>query len=346
MPKLMKHFLVIIFFYFHAISFSQHYVEHLDIDSLAPNTVHRFWLKLTTNTFGNPIAVPVIVARGSVSHPTLGLTAAIHGNEVNGIKVIHELLNTIDIQTLNGTIIAIPGLNQIGLLENKRRFSDNEDLNRNFPGKPDGNESQQYAHQVTSKILPNFDYLIDMHTASFGRINSLYVRADMSNDIIKQMALLQDADIVLNSKGPSAGSLSGASGTMRDHAMRMNIPAITVEYGDPQIFQPGMIARGVTGVQQVLKWLNIQDYPKKDFEEPIRCSKSYWIYLDEGGILEIPVGLNEIVDKGAIIGILTNAFGEVIKNYRSPERGVVIGKSTNPINMSGGRIIHLGILED
>ena len=338
--------LIIILILFQSYSlFSQSVIDHIDFETISSNQVSHFWLILIDNEDSQSISVPMIIAKGKYPGPTLGLIAAIHGNELNGNKVIHELLEDLDTNQMHGTIVAIPGLNQIGMANNSRRYNDDEDLNRQFPGKEYGNESQQFVWQVNKKILTKIDYLIDMHTASFGRINSLYVRADMSDDKIQQMALLQGADIVLNGKGSSTGAASSTR-TMREEAMLKGIPTITVEYGNPQVYQDDMIVRGVIGVKNVINWLKMQEFETLELKASVRCKKSYWIYVDKGGLLEIPVKLNQILEKGDLIGILRNSFGDVIKEYTCPEKGIVIGKSTNPVNMSGGRIIHLGIPED
>lgn len=346
----MKYLIVLISLAFSVNASSQNDIEIIDsiiLDNIANNQIKKYWLKLFDNGLSQPIAIPVIIAKGGNPGPVLGMTAAIHGNELNGIKVIQEVLGDINITKLKGTIIAIPGLNQVSVTRDRRRFIDNEDLNRNFPGKKNGNRSQQYVWQINNKILSQLDYLIDMHTASFGRVNSLYVRADMNNEKIKQMALLQDADIILKNKGvPSAGDAISATRTMRAEAMLKGIPTITIEYGNPQVYQPEMTSRGVNGVKNILNWLNMQNFNLPEFKKAKLCKKSYWIYVDQGGLLEVPVKLNQVVEKDEIIGVLRNPFGEVLKTYKSPERGIVIGKSSNPVNMNGGRIIHLGILEE
>jgi uncharacterized protein len=346
----MKHIISVIFLLLSIVASSQDQIESIEeinLDNQAPHQIKKYWLKLFDNGLSQPISIPVIIAKGDDSGPVLGLTAAIHGNELNGIKVIQEVLEQININELKGIIIAVPGLNQVSVTQDSRRFFDDEDLNRNFPGKEKGNRSQQYVWQINDKILSKIDYLIDMHTASFGRVNSLYVRADMDNEKMKQMALLQDADIILKNKGvPSAGDNISATRTMRAEAMLKGIPTITIEYGNPQVYQPEMTVRGVNGIKNVLNWLKMHDFETPESNQAVLCKKSYWIYLDQGGLLEVPVKLNQIVEKDEIIGQLRNPFGEIIKTYKSPERGIVIGKSSNPVNMSGGRIIHLGILAD
>ncbi|MFC4723041.1 succinylglutamate desuccinylase/aspartoacylase family protein [Geojedonia litorea] len=315
--------------------------------NLTSSGVHHFWLNMGTNTFGQPILVPIIVVQGNEVGPTLGITAAIHGNELNGIPIIHQLAAALDANRLKGRVIAIPGINTLSIELNQRKFVDDEDVNRSFPGKSNGSESEQYAHKIKERILPVFDVHLDLHTASFGRVNTLYARADASNDTILKLAELQQPDIILHSKGkPSFGTTSSATETLRAEAAALGIPSITVEYGNPQVFQKDMINRGVNGILNTLIWLNMYDGNiSTDPIKPVYCKKSYWIYTDKGGFLEVPVKLNQLIKKGDPIGIIKNAFGEIIDTYLAPEDGIVIGKSTNPANRSGGRIIHLGILE-
>ena len=319
------------------------WVDSLAIEQMKPQTKTKVWLKMVEDGLSSPVYIPVVVCKGSTTSPVLGLAAAIHGNEVNGVKVIQELVDAIDVTTLRGTLIAIPGINAVSIVNQRRRYVDHEDLNRVFPGKKNGNRSQQYVWQITTKILPLFDYLVDMHTASFGRENTLYVRAFLGEERMAKMAMLQDADIILNSKGPSAGASIASSRTMRTEAMLMGIPTITVEYGNPQVFQPDMIARGKRGVQNLMSWLQMTNHQIVVGPEPVLCEKSYWIYTEKGGYLEVPVALNQKLKKGDLIGIVRSPFGDIIQEIFSPEDGVVIGRSSNPVSSNGGRIIHLGI---
>ncbi|MTI39209.1 succinylglutamate desuccinylase/aspartoacylase family protein [Fulvivirga lutimaris] len=308
-------------------------IKSLDELDEARGTITNYWLEMGTDNYGAPIKIPVIYIQGVENGKTLGLTAAIHGDELNGIGIIHQLLETIDVSKLSGNIIAIAGLNAYALQNDQRRFIDDEDLNRNFPGKKNGHNSQQYAYKITENILPYFDFLIDMHTASFGRTNTMYARADMSNDTLRSLAEMQHADIILNSKEATAGS---GGQTMRATANQLGIPSITVEYGNPQVYQEVMINRGNQGIFNTLKWLKM--YNDWQIPRPAQkvtyCKKSYWIYMEEGGFLEVTVELNQKVRKGEKIAVVKNAFGEVINTYLAPEDGIVIGKSTNPSNIS------------
>jgi len=159
-------------------------ISDLEIEKVEKGTIKRFWLNLVTDGMGQPVQVPIIVARGLEGGKVLGLTAAVHGNELNGIPVIQRIFKEIDINQLKGTIVGVPVVNVPSLHRKKRRFIDGKDLNHIMPGKPNGTVSDVYAWRVMNRIVHQFDYLIDLHTASFGRINSYYVRADMTDLIV------------------------------------------------------------------------------------------------------------------------------------------------------------------
>ncbi len=351
MPKSHKKYMLLIAFALKAIfiygQLPANQIDSLNLEDFPAGSISDVWLNLGTSYDGLPEQIPLIIMNGSKPGPVLGITAAIHGNELNGVAIIHELSGLIDLKQLSGTIVLVPVLNMEGMGSNSRYFIDGADLNRLFPGKSNGNRSQQYVWHLDSKLLPSLDFLIDLHTASFGRINSFYIRADLDHPIMNQMAQSFPADIILRSKGEaSTASQQQSTMTMRASAMQKGIPSITVECGDPQIYQKDMIQRGVAGIWNTMIQLDMLEGRISTFPEPIQCAKSYWIYTDHGGFLEIPVGLNQKVRKGEVIGVLKDVFGLVIKTYYCPEDGIVIGKSTNPINRSGGRIIHLGLIEN
>ena len=313
-------------------------IENFDLDQYPKGKVSYAWLKLVSDGFGNPISIPLIIARGLSEGPLLGLTAAVHGNELNGIPVIQRLFNEIDPKELNGSIIGVPVVNVPSFMRKRRRFNDGVDINHIMPGKEDGNISQVYAYRFIERLVKHFDYLLDLHTASQGRINSYYIRADMAQEETRKLALLQNADIIVHNP-PSDGTLRGA-------ADALNIPAITLEVGNPNTFQKRLIRSGIEGIHNVLCHLKMVDDEIIEVEkETVHCKNSYWLFTDRGGLLTVQAELLQHLNKGQDIGNIRDIFGRKIKDYECPEDGIVIGKSISPVNQTGGRILHLGIVK-
>ena len=313
-------------------------ISNFNIEDTPRGTQQHYWLKIISDGFSSPICIPLMVMRGMEDGPVLGVTAAVHGNELNGISVIQRLFNEVSVEELSGTIVAVPVVNVPGFMRKKRRFNDGVDINHIMPGKEDGNISQVYAYRFIQRFIKHVDYLLDLHTASTGRINSYYIRADMSQPKVKKMAQLQNADIIVHNP-PLDGTLRGA-------ADDLGIPAITLEVGNPSTFQKKLIRSGVDGIHNVLCDLGmISDDIMTTDKQTVLCEKSIWIYTDDGGLLSIPVELRQMVKKGELIATLRDIFGNKVKEYFSPQDGIVIGKSVSPVNQTGGRILHLGILK-
>ena len=313
-------------------------IKKINLDSVPSGEIRKFFFHIIDDGLGLPVYLPIIVAKGAKPGPTLGFTAAVHGNELNGIKVIHKLMEEIrgDIQDLSGTILAIPVVNSAGALNSKRFFNNGDDLNRIMPGKPKGNSGEQYVHRFIKSIVSKMNYLVDLHTASFGRVNSLYVRADLNNEVTAKFAKLQQPQIIVHNKGRD-GSLRGA-------AEKLGVPAITVEVGDPQRFQNKLIRESLVGIHNILSYLKMLPLQEvHDHDPPFICSKSFWMYTDRGGILEVFPQVTDRVKKGEIVARLVDMFGATIREYKAPSDGVIVGKSVNPISQTGARIIHLGI---
>ena len=319
------------------LNYSDHpIIECFRLEDTPPGTVRYYWLKLISDPLGNPISIPVMVARGKQDIPVLGITAAVHGDELNGIPVIQRLFQEIDVAELKGTIVGVPVINIPSFIRKKRRFNDGVDLNHIMPGKADGSISQVYAFRLIDRLVQHFDYLLDLHTASQGRTNSYYVRADMKNPVTRKMALLQNAQLIVNNP-PSDGTLRGA-------AEALDIPAITSEVGNPATFQRSMIRSGLEGVHNTLSYLEMIDDPVIEATTPpILCKSSFWIYTDTGGLLSLHVNLLDRVKKGDHLATIRDVFGQVKTEYHAPGDGVVIGRSVSPVNQTGGRILHLGV---
>ena len=313
-------------------------IDNMNLSELSKGK-HTFKLNMIKHALGEFWAVPIMVAKGQQEGPVLGITAALHGNELNGISIIHKLWEATNVDDLRGTLVFVPVLNVPGFVEGERGFYGGIDLNRIMPGKEKGPTSDVYAYNILSKIIRHLNYLIDLHTASFGRVNSLYVRADLSDAKVARMAELQEPQIIVNKPGEL--------GTLRGEAAKMGISAITIEAGDPYLFQREHIKPTFDGLVHVLANFGMIDEPvDKIAHEPIICRSSYWLYAQNAGILQVHKDLTEPVRKGDVIAAITDIFGNVVEEIAAPEDAVVVSKSTNPVCHVGSRVIHLGIIWD
>jgi len=315
-------------------------IDKLDISEYSTGMIHTANINIIQNGFGQWETLPVIIARGTEDGPVLGITAAVHGNELNGVPCIHKVLGAINVQRLKGTLIAVPCVNTHGYENYTRYYRDGADLNRTFPGKPQphGTVSQVFCHSVLNNLFSQFQYHIDLHTASFGRTNSYYVRVDMNDESTAAMAELMFPQILLHN--------SGQDGTLRGALSSLGIKSITVEVGNPQTFQTNFIDWTYEGVRRVMSYLEM--YPASIHcwlptgMTPILCNGGEWMYTSAGGVLEVFPEVNTILKQGDVVARIRNIFGNIVQQVTAPRDAVCIGRSSNPVAYAGDRIIHLG----
>ena len=315
-------------------------VKSLDILSLPVDAISYVRVRMAKGPLDEPIAVPVLVARGAHAGPVLGITSTLHGNELAGIPVIHRLFAELDTSTLCGTVVAVPVVNPIGFLRYTRGFSDGADLNRIMPGKKGGSASQSFAFALMTRLIAHVDFLLDLHTASFGRVNSVYVRADMNEPHAHRLALLQAPQIIVHNTGPD--------GSMRGACAALGKPAITIEIGDPQVIDAARTEKALQGIRNTLAHLKMSRAFDVALDDslPVVCSRSFWMFSKAGGILTVKPAVTAWVRKGEVIAEIHSIWGALIDTVPSPADGIVVGKSTNPVCQSGDRILHIGVVED
>lgn len=312
--------------------------EDLNFDELESGEVHNLHVHLTDNALGVPWRVPVIVVKGAKPGPILGITAAMHGDELNGISTIFKLTEDISPEKLSGTLVMVPIANVPGYMNKQRYFDDAVDLNRIMPGKPEGATSAMYAHQLANKIIKKFDMLLDLHTASHGRVNTLYIRADLENEDTRTLAYLQNPRIIVQKYDEE--------GTLRGWANDNNIPSITIEIGNPNAFQHTLIDETLDGIMNTLRHFKMIDGEVQDLiDDAIAVDHSYWIYSKRGGIVDVLPGLTNKVKKGEVIAKVYDVFGQVKEEVMADREGFVIGKNISPACDAGTRILHLGVNE-
>ncbi len=311
-------------------------VPELDLGALPPGR-HHLAVALTSDGMGQPVRAPVIVVKGAAgSGPVVGVTAAVHGNELNGIPTIHRLMKTLDPANMKGAVLAVTVVNVPGYLRNERRFPDHTDLNRVMPGRDGGRESSLYAHRLTERVLGTLDVLVDLHTASFGLVNRLHVRADMRDPATARLARTLGTEIIVHHEG--------VEGTLRTSLADRGVRAVTVELGDPQSIDRDKARDARIGIRDCLEGLGMVPPDAQEARRgAIECARSHWLHTDAGGFLEVTARLGARVAEGEVVATLVDPWGGLLRTYRAPKAGVVVSRSTNPVASSGARILHLGL---
>ncbi len=280
-------------------------------------------------------SAPVQVAHGAEPGPVLCLTAAVHGDELNGIEIVRRVMHGIDVSTLKGTVIGVPIVNIPGFLRGSRYLPDRRDLNRYFPGDPEGSLASRIAHDFFQRIIRHCDQLVDLHTGSFARTNLPQLRADLSDHAIVEMTKGFGAIAVLHS--------SGAEGTLRRSAALAGIPSVTLEAGEPERLQTEDVEQGVKGVESLMSALDMT--PKKFVwrnPQPV-FYESQWVRAERGGIFFTDTQLGDVVDAGDILGTVTDPLSNVRTDVVAPLRGRVLGKALNQFVMPGFAAFRLGV---
>jgi predicted deacylase len=296
-------------------------IDRLHIQRLERGQVSRFWLELSTGGLGHPLRVPLLAARGWEDGHVLGITAVVHGNALNGLPVVRQLFQHLDLDRLRGTVIGIPVTNMPGFLRQQRLFLDGADLNQVMPGRQGGSMSEMYTFRLMDRVVRHVDYLVDVQTADFGEIFAYYVRANLRHIKPALMARLLGPPLILHDPGDV--------GTLRRAAEEMDIHAVTVMAGAPQRFQQDVIDPARSGLINILTHLEMQpgevDLP---LELPVECSRASWLYTQQAGLLEVYPEVGEKVKRGQTIGRLTNVFGDILNVYTAPEKRLRAGQES------------------
>ena len=316
-------------------------IDALNTRELSPGK-HQFYLDAGTRPGGSPLLVPIIVLKGDSPGPRLLLTAAIHGDELNGIAVIHDLVAHLKGKALSGTLIMIPGLNQIGIERHSRFFhgADNggqtADLNRLMPGAAQTRSAaMQFATKVwTDLLFPNADMVIDLHTQSRGTSYPLFVFADFRNKIAREMAIQLMPDVIKDDHGEK--------GTLETSFITSGVPAVTFEIGAPKIFQAEMIARAVRGIENIMIRQNmIKGKPHKPLHKPVMGTEVANIAVIRGGIARIHVSLMQHIEAGQRLATVYDPFGNVLDHYHAPFAGIVLAVATDPIREPASLLVRI-----
>lgn len=289
--------------------------------------------RLPTDTW---ISLPVEVVNGIAPGPRLWLTAAVHGDELNGVEIIRRVLTQLDAHQLVGTLVAVPIVNVFGFLQQLRYLPDRRDLNRSFPGSRTGSLASRIAHLIMSEVVSSCTHGIDLHTGSHHRTNLPQIRADLSDEATRELALAFGAPVLIHARTPD-GSLRGA-------AAKIGKPVLLFEGGEALRFDESAIVAGVAGVLRSMAALGMIEARETDaFPPPITISRTRWLRARRGGILRMVAKLGDRVTKAQVLADIGDAFGRDPVNVKAPCDGVVIGLNQNPLVNQGDAVVHLGL---
>jgi predicted deacylase len=279
--------------------------------------------------------IPVEVVRGSEDGPRLFVSAAIHGDEINGVDIVRRLLKHRLLKSIKGTLIAIPIVNVFGFNDKSRYLPDRRDLNRSFPGAEHGSLASQIAYMFRTEIVSHATHGIDLHTGAIHRRNLPQIRADLSHKANLELATAFGAPVILDA--------SPRDGSLREMVDEKKIPMLLYEAGTALRFDHRAALLGVDGILNVMRAIGMLPPLKLKPTEPkpYIAKSSQWVRAPISGIFITRKKLGERVVKGDKLGFITNPFGDYEYDILSPVDGVIIGNSILPLANEGDGIYHI-----
>ncbi|RJG50673.1 succinylglutamate desuccinylase/aspartoacylase family protein [Motilimonas pumila] len=282
---------------------------------------------------GIDVGTPVLVARGENAGPVLCLTAAVHGDELNGIEITRQVLHHIDTRELNGTVIGVPIVNLDGFHNSSRYLKDRRDLNRYFPGSPDGSSADRIAHSFFNKVVSKCDALIDLHTGSFYRTNLPQIRADLSHSGMAKFSRGFGNITIIQSRA--------SKGTLRGAALEAGILAVTMELGAPMSLDTASVAVGVDAIKHLMAKMKMLPETMELIEPLPFYVESSWLRADHSGIFVSDVALGEKLIPQQVIGTVTDPVTNASFRVRAEHHSTVIGKALNQFVYPGFALFHV-----
>ncbi len=286
------------------------------------------------------ITLPVQVINGKSAGPVLFVSAAVHGDEINGVEVIRRLLGGKALSGLRGTLLALPVANPFGFILHARYLPDRRDLNRSFPGSAKGSQAARLAHLIFNDIAVRCDYAIDLHTGSNFRSNLPQIRISMDEPETLELAKVFGAPVVVPSEL--------REGSLREAIAGLGKPVMVYEAGEALYFNEQAIRTGLRGVVNVMRHVGMlpASRGRQKLREPVVTDQTSWVRAVMSGIFSRRAQLGDMVKKGALLGLLSDPLGDDYEELRAPFSGIVIGQQNLPLAHEGDALIHLAKVPD
>lgn len=288
---------------------------------------------------GTKIEVPIIVERGKNPGPCLLLTGGIHGDEVNGVEIIRQIITKGLNKPNAGTVICIPLVNVFGFLNQKREFPDGRDLNRVFPGSKEGSLASRYAFHLMKEVIPHVDFCIDFHTGGAQRFNYSQLRIDGKDEETLRLAKVFGAPYILYAKNREK--------SFRESIVKQNKKVIVFE-GGKSLYLDKMVTKvGIQGAINIMHELGIRDFSsqitKASHENPpIIIKSTKWIRAKTSGMYRSHVNVGQKVEKGVKLGSISDPFGDHENSFKSNQEGYILNSNHSPLVNQGDALFHIG----
>lgn len=281
------------------------------------------------------VFMPVHVIHGKKDGPVLFISSAIHGDEINGVEIIRRILTLKSLSRIRGTLLAVPVVNVFGFDGHSRYLPDRRDLNRCFPGRESGSLASRVANIFMSEIVCRSQLGIDLHTAAIHRDNFPQIRADLKVGDLKALAPAFCSPVLLHSAPPE--------GSLRNAANKEGVPVMVYESGEALRFDEVSIRVATRGIINVMRELGmLLKSRSKKVKEPILLRSSSWVRASQSGILRAQVSLGDLVNKGDVLGYISDPAGKAEVEVISSSEGIIIGRSNIPLVYEGEALFHIG----
>ena len=309
-----------------------------DGGAVDPGETQDLRFTVSETYLGDPVRIPVTVVNGEREGPMLCLTAAAHGDELNGIEIVREVAHEWDHSGLRGTLVCLPVLNVPGFIAQQRYLPIyDRDLNRSFPG----DDSTTSAKRIAARVFRNFvepcDIGLDFHTSTRGRTNMLHVRAEMDDPSVARVANAFASNVIIAGEGPS--------GSLRREASEAGTSTVTVELGEAHRFQRPLIDAALEGVLSVMAEFGMsatETVKWPGWRTVIDASEEKtWLRADAGGLVEMHHDRGALVEAGEAVCTITNPFKTDATTVEAPFTGVLVGVLENPLVYPGNPLCHL-----
>ncbi len=301
---------------------------------IAPGRRKRLRLELGKTFSGANLSLPLMVWRGPEPGPVVGITAAVHGDEINGTGSIRRLIQEQRADLERGALILVPVINTMGFERHSRYMPDRRDLNRCFPGNIQGSLSSRLARLVFDEVVARCDFLIDLHTAAVRRTNFPNVRADCADEGCARLARAFGCEVIVDGAGPE--------GSLRREACAAGCPTIVLEAGEVWKVEPSVQDLTLRGITNVLADLGMVAGEPEPPPHQIVVRETRWIRAEQGGFLQFHVAPGDVVSTGQAIATNTSLLGSEQETIRSPLQGIVMGMTTMPAVGQGDPVAHIG----